>query len=165
MVHIFLCSRLDDQLVIMSSSKAFNYFRTRLDGIRCVFDPPQLVNKITVEDRVRGSFCHIFFGRNITKFRHQLGVWSKELSKYFSKFVISVHVTLCNFSVHLQTASTSEDTDVLKHPLHQDVEVKRIKSVSYATKIYFLVLCMIVATQLHIYRDERTWHLWGVGQF
>ena len=33
-------SRLDDQWVILSSSKAFNYFRTRRDEIRCVFDPP-----------------------------------------------------------------------------------------------------------------------------
>ena len=32
-------SPLDDQLVILSSSKALNYFRTRRDEIRCVFYP------------------------------------------------------------------------------------------------------------------------------
>ena len=42
------------------SSKAFDYFRTRRDEIRCVFDhhppPPYFVNQITIEDRVRDSF-------------------------------------------------------------------------------------------------------------
>ena len=33
-------SPLDDQLVILSSSKAFDYFRTRRGEIRCVFDRP-----------------------------------------------------------------------------------------------------------------------------
>ena len=33
-------SPLDDHWVILSSSKAFDYFRTRRDEIRCVFDPP-----------------------------------------------------------------------------------------------------------------------------
>ena len=37
-------SPLDDQWFILSSSKAFNYFRTRRDEIRCVFDPPYFVN-------------------------------------------------------------------------------------------------------------------------
>ena len=63
------------------------------DEIRCVFDPPYFVNYITVEDRVRDSFRHIFLERNITIFQQKFGVWSKELSKCFSKLVISI--TLC----------------------------------------------------------------------
>ena len=38
-------SHLDDQWVILSSSKAFKYFRTRRDKIWCVFDPIFKVNK------------------------------------------------------------------------------------------------------------------------
>ena len=58
---------LDDQWVILSSSsKSFNYFRTRRDEIRCVFDPPYFVNYITVDDRVKHSlrFCHRSDGRH-----------------------------------------------------------------------------------------------------
>ena len=33
---------VDDQWVILSSSKAFNYFLTRRDESRCVFEPPTL---------------------------------------------------------------------------------------------------------------------------
>ena len=54
---------LDDRWVILSSSKAFNFFRTPWDEIRCVFDPPYFVNLITVEDRMRDSFWHIFLER------------------------------------------------------------------------------------------------------
>ena len=33
-------SPLDDQWIMLSSSKAFNYFRSRRDKIRCVIGPP-----------------------------------------------------------------------------------------------------------------------------
>ena len=48
-------SPLDDRWVILTTSKAFDYFRARRDEIRFVFDPLQFVDKITVEDRVSDS--------------------------------------------------------------------------------------------------------------
>ena len=106
-------SSLDDQWIILSSSKAFDYFRTRRDEIGCVFNPPYFVNQINVEDRVRDSFWQIVLERNITKFRQKFGVWSKEISKCFSKLVISI--TLCQqfwsnleiFRIEIQNASTT----------------------------------------------------------
>ena len=35
-----ICRPLDDHLTILSTSKAFNYFRARRDEIRCAFDFP-----------------------------------------------------------------------------------------------------------------------------
>ena len=37
--HVY-SNPLDDQWVILSSSKAFYHFRTQRDEIRCLFDPP-----------------------------------------------------------------------------------------------------------------------------
>ena len=48
-------SPLDDRRVILTTSKAFHYFRARRDEIRFAFDPPKFVDKITVEDRVSDS--------------------------------------------------------------------------------------------------------------
>ena len=38
-----------------TTSKAFHYFRARRDEIRFAFDPPKIVDKITVEDMVSDS--------------------------------------------------------------------------------------------------------------
>ena len=62
---------------------------------------------------MRDSFWQIFLERNITKFRQKFRVWSKELSKCFSKLVISI--TLCQqfwsnleiFRIEIQNASTT----------------------------------------------------------
>ena len=43
---------LDDNLVTMTTSKAFHYFRARRDKIRFVFDTLWFVDKIIVADRV-----------------------------------------------------------------------------------------------------------------
>ena len=43
---------LDDRWIILTTSKAFHYFRVRRDEIRSAFDPPQFVDKITVKDQV-----------------------------------------------------------------------------------------------------------------
>ena len=48
-------SHLDDRWVILTTSKAFHYFRARQDEIRFAFDPPKFVDKITVEHRVSDS--------------------------------------------------------------------------------------------------------------
>ena len=45
----------DDRWVILTTSKAFHYFRARRDEIRFVFNPPKFVDKITVEDRMSDS--------------------------------------------------------------------------------------------------------------
>ena len=37
-------SPLDDQLVILSTSKAFDYFKARRDEIRFISDPPKFVD-------------------------------------------------------------------------------------------------------------------------
>ena len=37
-------SLLDDYRVLLSTSKAFNYFRTRQDEIRFAFNPPKFVD-------------------------------------------------------------------------------------------------------------------------
>ena len=42
---------LDDRWVMLTTSKAFYYFRARRDEIRNAFDPPKFVDYITVEDR------------------------------------------------------------------------------------------------------------------
>ena len=48
---------LDDRWVILTTSKAFQYFLARRDEIRFAFDPPKFVHNITVgvEDRVSDS--------------------------------------------------------------------------------------------------------------
>ena len=86
-------SPLDDRLVILTTSKAFHYFRARRYEIRFAFDPPKFVNKITVEDRVSDSLWNIILKRYFTKFGQKFRVWPKELPKRFPKLVISV--TLC----------------------------------------------------------------------
>ena len=67
-------SPLDDYWVILTTSKAFHYFRARLDEIRFAFDPPSFVDKITVEDRVSDSFRYIFLKRYSTKFGQKIRV-------------------------------------------------------------------------------------------
>ena len=48
-------SPLDDHWVILTTSKAFDYFRARRDEIRFVYDPLKFADKITVEDRMSDS--------------------------------------------------------------------------------------------------------------
>ena len=62
-------------------------FESERDKIPWVFDPSQFVNYITVDDWARASVWHIFLGRNITKFLQKFGLWSKGLSKCFSKLI------------------------------------------------------------------------------
>ena len=75
---------------------------------------PSLVCKLDHRRRLGERFLwQIFLERNITKFRQKFRVWSKELSKCFSKLVIST--TLCqqfwsNFEIfrkEIQNASTT----------------------------------------------------------
>ena len=82
-------SPLDDRWVILTTSQAFYYFRSRRDEIR-FFDPPKFVDKITVEDRVSDSSWYIILKRYCTKYGQKFRVWPKELQKRFPKLVISV---------------------------------------------------------------------------
>ena len=50
-----LYSPLDDRWIILTTSKAFHYFRARRDEIRFAFDLPKFVDRITAEDRVSDS--------------------------------------------------------------------------------------------------------------
>ena len=81
-------SPLDDRWVILTTSKAFDYFRARRDEIRYAFDPPYFVDKITVEDRVSDSFRYIFLKRYCTK------VWRSMTSRTFQTF--SEACDICN---------------------------------------------------------------------
>ena len=57
-------SPLDDPWVILlTTSKAFHYFRARRDEIRFAFDPPEFVDKITVEDQVGDFYSYILLKR------------------------------------------------------------------------------------------------------
>ena len=47
-----LYCRLHDPLDILTTSNTFHYFRARRDAIPCAFDPPLIVDKIIVENRV-----------------------------------------------------------------------------------------------------------------
>ena len=104
---------LDDRWVILTTSKAFHYFRARRDEIRFAFDPTKFVNKITVEDRVSDSLWNIILKRYFTKFGQKFRVWPKEFPKRFPKLVISV--TLCQkfwsdlkiFRMEIKNASTT----------------------------------------------------------
>ena len=80
---------LDDHWVIRSTSKAFDYFRARRDETRFTFDFSSFVDYITVDDRVRDSLRNIFLKRYFT-IRQQVTVRPEELSKCFSKRVLSV---------------------------------------------------------------------------
>ena len=53
-------SAIDDNWVILTTSKAFYYFQVWRNENRFAFAHPQYVNKITVEDRVSDSFRYIF---------------------------------------------------------------------------------------------------------
>ena len=86
-------SPLDDRWVILTTTKAFHYFRARREEIRWAFDPPKFVNKITVDDRLNDSFWYIFLKRYCAKFGQKFRAWPKELLQRFPKLVISV--TLC----------------------------------------------------------------------
>ena len=98
---------------ILTTSKAFHYFRARRDEIRFAFDPPQFVDKITVEDRVSDSLWYIILKRYFTEFGQKFRVWPKELPKRFPQLVI--YVTLCQkfwsdlkiFRMEIKNASTT----------------------------------------------------------
>ena len=108
-------SPLGARWVILTTSKAFHYFRARRDEIRFAFDPPKFIDKITVEDRVSDSLWYIILKRYFTEFGQKFRVWPKELPKRFPKLVISV--TLCQkfwsdlkiFRMEIKNASTTSN--------------------------------------------------------
>ena len=73
-------SPLEDRWVILTSSKAFDYFRAWRDEIRFAFYPPLFVDKITVQDRVSNSFRYTFLKRYCTKFG-QKEIWLSPVTK------------------------------------------------------------------------------------
>ena len=83
-------SPIDDRWVILTTLKAFHYFRARQDEIRFAFDPPKFVDNITVEYRLSDSLWYIILKRYSTKFGQKFRVWPKELPKRFPKLVIFV---------------------------------------------------------------------------
>ena len=58
----------DDLLVVLSTSKTFDYFRSQGDEITWPPNPNGFVNEITVKDGTRDSLCYIFLEWNCTKF-------------------------------------------------------------------------------------------------
>ena len=70
-------SPLDDRWVILTTSRAFHYFRAWRDEIRFAFDPPKSVDKITVEDRVWDSLWYIILKRYCTKSGQKFRVQSR----------------------------------------------------------------------------------------
>ena len=85
---------LNNHCVILSTSKAFHYFRARRNEFRFAFDPPYFVDYVTVEDRLGDSFRNIFLKWYFTKFGQKPREWPEELSKCISKLFISV--TMCH---------------------------------------------------------------------
>ena len=108
---------------MLTTSKAFHYFRPRRDEVRFAFDPPKFVDKITIEDKVSDFLWYILLKRYFTKFGQKFRVWHKELPKRFPKLVISV--TFCQkfwsdlkiFRMEIKNASTTSSKTPVRHTL------------------------------------------------